>query len=290
MKNEYDYLNDVTVDFSKYEEIKLSEKELKKMKKITSKKKICISKIAAVAASIAIVAALSQTALAKQLMDRIIKTVSTGQNSFTQYDSSDMTVEIPDEYKGLFFDRKGNELEYLTMGKAVYDADGSEITDMVAYLNEHLNSDEYIFASGNRENYSSTIEYCADNGYSILQGEELSKLSDVLDFAPLLPGEFPEGFDLTAAAYFDTDGKYVTLACTNAEGQEIIIMERILNEDTATHMGTDSTIEEIEINGNKAVLIGDQSLDWEVGNLSVAISGRGNITRDELIAMAESMR
>ena len=289
MKNAYDYLNDVTVDFSKYEEIKLSEKELKRMKNIIPKKKVRFGRIAAVAACVAMIAAFSQTAFAKQLMDRIIKTVSTGHNSFTQYDPT-VENEIPDMYKGLFFDAEGNELKALSEDTVIYDADGNKITDMVAYLNENLDSEEFEITSSKRDDYANSIEFYADNGYSILQGEELEGLIKVLDFTPPMPTELPEGFGLTAMAYFDTDGKYATFIYTNADGKEILINERLLNEDTAFHMGTDGEIEELDINGHKAVLSNGNSLDWEIDDVSVGINGRGNITRDELISMAESVK
>ena len=55
-------------------------------------------------------------------------------------------------------------------------------------------------------------------------------------------------------------------------------------------MGTDGEIEELDINGHKAVLSNGNSLDWEIDDVSVGINGRGNITRDELISMAESVK
>ena len=289
MKNAYDYLNDVTVDFSKYEEIKLSEKELKSMKNLIPKKKVRFGRIAAVAACVAIIAAFSQTAFAKQLVSNIIKTVSTGHNSFTQYDTS-VEEEIPDMFKGLFFDAEGNELKSLSEDTVVYDAEGNEITDMVAYLNEHLDSDIVELTSDSKDNYDNSIEYYAAKGYGILQGNELEGLDDVLDFTPLLPTELPKDFELAAMAYFDTDGKYATFIYTNTDGKEIIVNERLLNEETAFEMGTDGEIEELDINGHTAVLSNGRSLDWEVDDVSVGINGKGLLTRDELIAMAESVK
>ena len=66
--------------------------------------------------------------------------------------------------------------------------------------------------------------------------------------------------------------------------------ERLLNEETAFEAGTDGTIEEISINGHPAVIMDNRSVDFEIGDVSVGVSGRGVLTRDELIKISESIK
>ena len=55
-------------------------------------------------------------------------------------------------------------------------------------------------------------------------------------------------------------------------------------------MGTDGTIEEITVNGKIAVMVNDSSIDFETDDsVSVGIYSHGNITKEELIKIAENI-
>ncbi len=100
MKNEFDYLNGAAIDFSKYEETNLTGKELENMKNVIKnspdkKRRIRWGAVAGLAACVAVVAAFTQTAFGKELIGAVIKTISTGKNTFYQYDMSNAEVEIP---------------------------------------------------------------------------------------------------------------------------------------------------------------------------------------------------
>ena len=61
--------------------------------------------------------------------------------------------------------------------------------------------------------------------------------------------------------------------------------------ETAFEMSTDSNIEEMTINGRKTVIIDDKSANFETeDNVSVMIAAKGNVSKDELIKIAESIK
>ena len=294
MKNEFDLLNDVIVDFSAYEVKELEEKELNAMKNVINKpKKKFLPRIAAVAACVGLIAAIGQTSFAKEFINNIVKSISTGHNEFFQYDPSGM--EIPEEL-AIFYDENGNLLTRYFDGTVLYDKDGNKIEDVEAFMNslpyevkEHISDETTLTIAYGKDN--DPMERYRNQGYSIIDNEaDMAVLDEALDFAPILPTELPEGFRFHAAAYFDTSTYYLTLIYANDECEYIFVNERLINEETAFAMGTDGEIEELKVNGHKAVLSNEASLDWEVGNVSVGISGRGYLTRDELIAMAENMK
>lgn len=298
LKNEFDYLNDAVVELSGYDETELTEKELKAMKKLVSgtPRKKLLTRIGVIAACVGLVAALGQTGFAKELIGNIVNRLSTGHNEFFQYDMSDAEWDIPKELQ-IFYDENGNLISKYSDGTVLYDKDGNKIEDVAGYIEslpyevvEHIVDDktEISIALG-KEN--DPMERYRAQGYSIIDSEsDMDVLGDALDFTPILPAELPEGFRFHGAAYFDTSTYYLTLIYMNEKDEYITVHERLINEETAFSMGTDGTIEELEINGHTAVLSNDVSLDWEVGDVSVGIAGRGFLTRDELINMAESMK
>ncbi|MCH5187288.1 MAG: DUF4367 domain-containing protein [Oscillospiraceae bacterium] len=297
MKNEFDLLNDVIVDFSAYEVKELEEKELNAMKNVINKpKKKFWPRVAAVAACVGLIAAIGQTSFAKEFIGNIVKKISTGHNEFFQYDMSNAEVDIPKELS-IFYDENGNLLTKYSDGTVFYDKDGNKIEDVQAYI-ESLpygikeavtGGSDITLVIGKEEN--DPLERYRNQGYSIIDNEaDMDILDEALDFTPVLPTELPGSFRFCGAAYFDTSTYYLTLIYKNDKSEYIFVQERLLNEETAFSMGTDGEIEELKINGHKAVLTNEISLDWEVGDVSVGIAGRGHLNRDELITMAENMK
>lgn len=299
MKNVYDYLNDVKIDLSMYEEVKLSEKELNAMKKsINKNKKPLWGKIAALAACAALVAAFSQTALAKGIAKdiwyKITASFSTGKNEYYEMEISDN--DLPEEYQ-IFFDAEGNPIPHdadYDPNMTYYDAEGNEITDVQTYLSEKVKElfpDDYedIDIDLSFGTVTDSLTHLEESGYEVHRGVEAAeKAADELAFTPILPKELPEGYTLAGSAWFSDSGKYLTLVYSNAEGKELKVYERFMDEETAFSMGTVGTLEETQVNGNAAVLIDGESLSWEIGDLAVQLSTGGNIDRDEIMAMAES--
>ena len=68
------------------------------------------------------------------------------------------------------------------------------------------------------------------------------------------------------------------------------MQKRFPDETTKYVSGTDGEIEEIKINGIKAIISDGRSIDWEIKDAIYSLSGRGKITKSELIKIAESIK
>lgn len=288
MKNEYDYLNDVKMDFSLYSEKTISEEEVRSMAKMTgNNKKIKVTKkkylIAACAAAIAVTC----TAMASEgYFDRVIKIISTGYNSYYQMDAS-APHELPEGLKGKLFDKNGVALECFKEEDYgnIYDAEGNIID------NKKL-AEMYEEVLGGQVKVSDDYDpEESEKSYSTIKEAQEEAVFDIK-----VPEYVPEGYTLSRAYTYKGDdgsvsGQYITLEYINDEGKEMLVFERILNDETAVESGTDGTIEETEINGRKAVIQDGDFIGWETeDNVSVDIATRGNITREEMLKMAESVK
>ncbi len=280
MKNAYDYLNNVKMDFSKYEEESITEREILDMReKISDKKPMNLKRICVLAAC-AVFTFVCGTALAANY----IRKVSTGHNEFYQYPAEERAV--PEKLRGLLFDKDGNELTHVGSDTEMYDKDGNLF-------------DDESFAALIEDTLGSEVKIVADKEYDPETAEHtfasLEEAQKTASFDIKVPEYLPEGYEL-ARVYTFTDGKggysgdYMTLVYKNGE-KDIHVFERIINDETAFSAGTDGTLEEIELNGVTAVIMDGTSIDWETkDSVSVGISAKGNITKDELIKMAESTK
>lgn len=286
MKNEFDYLNDVKMDFSLYGEESISEKEIKRMKQNINKKRISSKKIYALAACAAVVA-ITGTAFASGFIGDVIKSVSTGYNKFVQTDAS-APQELPDFLKGKLFDGNGIALEYVTKGDManIYDENGEKIDSerLKEMYSEALGSDVKISLDG---------EYDADTAEKTYASIDEAQSSAVFDIK--VPEYLPKGYELSRVyTYTDneggTSGEYMTLEYNNTKNEKITIFERAINENTRFVTSTDGKMEELDINGCRAVLMDEHDINWETDDsVSVSIIAH-NISKSELLKTAKSVQ
>ena len=271
MKNEFDYLNDVKMDFSCYEEESFIEKERHTMK---NKRRIIL--IAACIAALTIT-----TAFASGIVGNIIKSVNTGYNEFVLVDP-DAPTPLMDELKGKIFDENGipvDSIKHSDFGN-LYDKYGKKITqDMYASMIEEA-TDGLVAYSGNYNPEESQIVFAS------LEDAQAASAFDIKT-----PDYLPEGYSLSKVYTYkgDNSNYYITLVYANDSGNDITIHERLLNEETAFELGTDGSLDEITINGRTAVIINGHSLDFETED-SVYVGISSNISRDELIKIGESIK
>jgi hypothetical protein len=299
MKNEFDYLNDVKVDFSKYDLEKLT--ELERMKMINAiakgKNKFWV-KAASIAACLTIVITLNQSVYAQSIINDIVKSISTGFNHFVQVDNANIEIELPKEVK--LYDKNGIPLTTYRSGDVAYTKDGELIINVTEYALENFNisleaEDESglsIIISDKQED--DPVAAGSNENRLIINDEK--EIDDYLNFKAKLPAYLPNGYVFYGAELYKSSdgsvsGDYLNIHYKNhASGKSFIVMERMLNDDTAFTLSTDGTIEETKVNGCKAVLVGNSSLDWETGNISVSIAGRDALSRNELFEVAESVK
>lgn len=298
-KDIYEILNDTLAE--EYETLELTESEKMKMKRNFNKSfKKGHKKYYALAACVAAVAVVSQTAFAQTLVSNIIKSVSTGHNVFSviEYPTS---AELPEEYKGLFFDKDGNKIDEFRKGEAVYNFEGemliNENGEMIA---EYVDKDGYELV---REDGASIKVSVAKEDDPIAEGTndkcyvvtDESLVGEKLNFTPAMASYLPEGYKFYGATLYkgnkgEISGDYLAVYYKNEQtGKQFSLHERIINDETAFESGTSGEIKEISIKGHKAVVMDKSSVNWEENGISVSlIAGESGISEDELIKIAES--
>ena len=128
-----------------------------------------------------------------------------------------------------------------------------------------------------------------EKGWNIIMNE--TEINEMLSFDAKLPTYLPKGFEFMGAATAPDSKYYLSAYYKNEEtGKYFVIHERLLNDETAFSAGTDGTVEEISINGHKAALSNERNVDFEIDDISVGVSGRDALTKDEVIRVAESIR
>ncbi len=283
MKNEYDYLNDVKMDFSMYDEEVLTEEEVYKMSKLKRNNK-SIKKSIAVLGTAAVLAVATGVAASEGYIDKILKTISIGHSTIMQMDPN-APHSLPKELTGKLFDKDGNKLTAISEDDLsnIYDKDGNLLSQ------EQLTK---LFNEALGDKVSLTEKKAPDEA----SWNTVDEAQDIAKFDIKCPQYLPEGFSLERAyTYKDSDGSisgyYMTLEYRDQEGKTFSVYERLLNDETAFEMSTDSNIEEMTINGRKTVIIDDKSANFETeDNVSVMIAAKGNVSKDELIKIAESIK
>ncbi len=291
MKNEYDYLNDVKMDFSMYESEMISEKEAKIMKKEMNSGKKRMKKRYIITVCAAVIA-LTSTVFASGFAGGIIKKISTGYNTFIQMDPK-AEYELPEALQNKFFDKDGNPINTMTDENVdkLYDENGNllDVEQIKNIYNEAIGDDvELVIAEFDGE-YDSSVE----KSYASVEEAQKDAAFDIKT-----PDILPDGYTLLRAYSFkNSDGViepgssfYMNMEYVNGD-KKIAIMERLLNEETAFEAGTNGSMEEIDINGCKGIIMDNSSIHFETKDgISVEIMGRGNLNRDELIKIAKSIK
>ena len=300
MKNEYDYLNDVRTDFSKYETMELTDKERREMKNEFKKRKAHFSwrKCSALAACAAAIAIAAQTGFAQNMMERIINVVQTGHNDVVQTDYSEAEETLTQTLKGCIFDKDGNEitsLDGITSYTDLYDASGvryDEKSIIKLFKDKGLVNDDVdaIIRVGTPKEKGVIPE--SGNGEEIFTSIE--ELGSRLNFTLKTPEYMPEGWDFLYCYGFTGDdgvmsGNYAVLVYYDGN-EEFYIHERVINDDTRYTASTDETVTEGTVNGCTAA-ISEHDVMWEQDGVSVdLVSGESDITGDVLLKVANSVK
>ncbi len=284
MKNEYDYLNDVKMDFSIYDDVVLTEEEVYKMSE-TKKNNKSIKKRIIVTGVAAVLAVATGVAASEGYIDGIIKTITTGHSTFIEIDPR-APHSLPEELTGKLYDKYGNVITAITdedIKGNIYDKNGKLLSEeqLMKLFNDAL---------GDKVNVSE------ENSEDKAIWNTVQEAQGFVDFNIKYPEYLPGGFTFdNAYAYKDDKGNisryYMTLDYKNNEGKIFSIHERLLNDETAFEMSTESKLEEMILNGRKTVIAGDKTAEFETDDsVSVTITTKGNVSKDELIKIAESIK
>ncbi|MBU3129291.1 DUF4367 domain-containing protein [Clostridium tagluense] len=249
------------------------------MKKSNQLKKTAIS----VAAICIVSVSLMQTSFARDIADKVIRTISLGHISVVQMEPSKIKeAKLPDEFKGKVFDKHGKSVEVITVenAKELYTAKGEKIANM---------QDGKIIT---------LAEYEKMRKNEVVEVKDSTKLNEYTCFDVKLPTFLPEGYKFDRAEVYKEENetkvknsKYIDLYFTNKETGKFIFMQQRFPDKTTKYVsGTDDRIEETKINGVNAIISDGISIDWETKNALYNLSGRGVITKSELIKIAESIK
>ncbi|WP_049895116.1 DUF4367 domain-containing protein [Paenibacillus antibioticophila] len=236
--------------------------------------------VAAAAVSLFVGVMFSPPAIAGEWMGKIIKTLSLGYIEIQQVEPEN--IPVPYELQGKIFDEHGNALTQMSVSdQKVYTADGEEIAGY---------SDGVIITKQDAE------RDLKDIGMTTIH--DAAKLNDYTNFEVKVPAYLPEGYQFERAEQYNNDDglpapEYINLYYRNTQGQELKLFQREASEETAYGLSTESRVEEIEINGQPAALIGDSSIDWQSDGVlySLAADKTGqSLNKEELIKIAESIK
>ena len=272
--NKEEMFNKTLENINKYR----GEDTVKKTRKVKSP----IIKVASFALVCILGFSIMQTSFAQEAVGKVLKTISLGHITIFEDETEVVTVQVPDEFKGKVFDKDGNPLEVFSIDEPekIYTADGEEIDHFDPETGEIITVAEA----------EKMIE-----GQNLIV-KEPNKLNDYTCFNVILPNYLPEGYQFDRAEFYKGEdevvenSKYISLFFTNEDTEKYIYMQqRFADEETAYEAGG-SKVEEIKINGVDAVIYDDRNIDWEAKSVIYGISAKGEVTKDELIKIAESIK
>ena len=250
----------------------------------SNKARRIVTKVASIALVCILGFSIMQTSFAQEVVGKIVKTISLGHITIfeEEFVENMEPISVPEKLKGKIFDKDGNLVEELLVDKPqkLYTADGEEIDELDSETGEIITVAE--------------DEKMREEQYLVVK--DPNELNNYTCFNVILPSYLPEGYEFDRAEFYKDDNgvvensKYISLYFTNKKtGEKIYIPQRFADEETAYETGG-SKVEEIKINGVDAVIYDDRNIDWEANGVIYGISAKGEITRTELIKIAESIK
>lgn len=251
---------------------------------IVMKRRINMKKISGIVAAALIgTALLAQTTFAKEVMERIVKIISLNNIEVVQYEMPNIEGHpLPEVLEGKLFDQEGKPVTTFSKEvEAVYTKDGEKIA--------HIDMD-----TGKLTTEKEKTLYEVNNTLVV---KDKNLLSQYTCFEVRQPSYLPEGYAFDRAEFYKEadkevkDSKYITLYFINqATGEYIYMQQRYADEETAYSVGTDKVVEEVQVNGMKAILTGENSIDWEADGVLYGMNTHGKIEKEQLIKIAESIK
>ncbi|WP_352404426.1 DUF4367 domain-containing protein [Sporanaerobacter acetigenes] len=241
-----------------------------------------VAKVASFALVCILGFSIMQTSFAQDFVNKIVKTISLGHITIVQEEPSDVkSCPVPAELKGKIFDKDGKPVEELSVDKLqkIYTVDGEEIA--------------YIGSNGEIITVAED-EKMREEEYLVVK--DSNELNDYTCFNVILPSYLPDGFTFDRAElYKDEDGtvensKCIDLYFTNEKTGKYIFMQQRFADEEAGYVTGANKVEEVKINGVDTIISDDRDIAWEANGVLYNILGRGEITRAELIRIAESIK
>lgn len=122
----------------------------------------------------------------------------------------------------------------------------------------------------------------------VISYSTLAKAQEETRFAIKTPDYLPQGYSFNRAEGYEGSDEYIDLYF-DGPGQEIILMQREMNEDTGFVLGTDMPVEEIEVNGAKGAWTEPHTVMWEKDGVGYSLFCKG-FDKEEAIKIARSIK
>lgn len=219
-----------------------------------------------------------------EYLQKVIKEVKIGDHStYTQVENIVTEIDVPENLKGQLFDKNGNVLTKIKSDEMLYNKNGE-----VVFLTGNDNSEIKLVTEAE---YNANIKAQEENYTKIYDLNEATKYfnEDVM-----LPSYLPEGYKFDRVQFYsdiisqNEKSDYMIIVYSNGS-TEFEMNLRHMTEETAYFASTDQELEELVINGNKAVKLG-RGLTVGIGNVEYTLSTNDVVSMDELVKMAESLK
>lgn len=262
----------------------IRENEVNPMKKVRNFKKPAVA-VASLAIGMTLFA---QTAIAKDFAQKIkeVFSIASGNINIIQEEAREKSESefVPESLQGKLFDAEGNEIkEFPESIIPLFTKSGEKI----AYISNDENNELIIVTEAMQT---------AEREKTLLILNDASELNSYMAFDVRLPKYLPEGYKFNhIEVYKDDEGKagnskYIDIYYVNESTGELIFMQqRFAEKETAYTIGTDGTVERVQINGAEAFVMDERSVDWEADGVLYHINGRGAFSKDELLKIAGSI-
>lgn len=258
-------------------------KEMEGRKSVKINKGLRMRKVGVVVAATLSIFAVAQTTIAQEWMQKVIKVFRTDHIIVNQEERAEWCeMPVPENLKGKLYLQDGTEVEKLSPDmKALYTISGEKIGHI------DIQTGEIVIEK----------ELEAKRSETILMEYDINKINDYICFDAKMPTTLPEGYTFDRAEFYKGESgkvensKYLDLYFKSVTAEkEIFVQERFADDETAYETGTDGTVEEVEINGVKAILEDGKDLDWEADGVLIGIHTKNNISKEQLITLAQAFQ
>ena len=107
-------------------------------------------------------------------------------------------------------------------------------------------------------------------------------------FKVLSPGYLPSGYAFKEARGFKDSKYYMDLYFTGP-GKDIVLSQRMMNQETGFVLGTNGPVESVDINGVTGAWVEPHSVLWEKDGVSYDLICKG-FSKEEIVQVARSIK
>ncbi len=215
-----------------------------------------------------------QTGFAQDMYNRVKNIIKLNHVSIEEEYNEGQSHKLPEQLLGKIYDEDGKVVTILNEDMRIFNKDGEEIHH-IDFENKSVETEEELVQS--------------------LEIKDLKEAKELVKFSLQVPSRLPEGYEFKMVEFYgenreDLSGEYATLVYVNKDNeQEFYISERLANEENSFE-GAGEGIEEVKIDGNRAIVDSRGNLDIEIDDAIVSIISGGKLTKSQSMDLVKSMK